>query len=130
MLAITARRLGYSPVRAYDNDPGAIEATVANAARNGVSLDEVRRADIRADRLDLGGATVGANLVAPLLLALAGQPTELPSRLIASGLLTAESDRVAQAFAQAGLHERARRARAGWVGLLLAVAGGVRRAGA
>ena len=55
VLSIAASRLGFDPVRAVDNDPVAVEATVANAAVNGVVIaaevldgesDELPRADI------------------------------------------------------------------------------------
>jgi ribosomal protein L11 methyltransferase len=47
VLAIAAMKLGFSPVVAFDNDPEAIEATLTNAAANGVSLD-ARLADVLA----------------------------------------------------------------------------------
>ena len=55
VLSIAAARLGFDPVRAVDNDPVAVETTVANAAVNGVVIaaevldgesDELPRADI------------------------------------------------------------------------------------
>ena len=39
VLAIAAARLGFAPVTAIDDDPVAVEVTVANAAANGVVLD-------------------------------------------------------------------------------------------
>jgi ribosomal protein L11 methyltransferase len=50
VLAIAARRLGLDPVWALDADPLCVEATLANARRNGVGLRVARRA-IGADRL-------------------------------------------------------------------------------
>jgi ribosomal protein L11 methyltransferase len=38
VLAIAASRLGFDPVVAVDNDPVAVDATVANALVNGVAL--------------------------------------------------------------------------------------------
>ena len=122
VLALAAARLGYSPVRAFDNDPAAIEAALANAARNSIELGEVRRLDLRNDAVALGGATVAANLLAPLLLALAGRlgaPHPAPERLLASGLLEAQADQVSDAFVSWGLRETGRRERAGWAALLL-----------
>ena len=55
VLSIAAARLGFEPIRAVDNDPIAVEATIANAAVNGVVLeatvldgesDEVPAADV------------------------------------------------------------------------------------
>src|SRR5690349_2671827 len=39
VLSIAAARLGFSPIRAVDNDPVAVETTIANAAVNGVVLE-------------------------------------------------------------------------------------------
>jgi ribosomal protein L11 methyltransferase len=39
VLAIAAAKLGFAPVSAVDVDPVAVEATVANAERNGVDVD-------------------------------------------------------------------------------------------
>jgi len=41
VLSIAAARLGFAPVTAIDNDPIAVEATIANAAVNGVLVDAV-----------------------------------------------------------------------------------------
>jgi ribosomal protein L11 methyltransferase len=122
VLAITAARLGFSPVSAVDTDPAAVEAAAENAIANDVDID-VRRADLRVDQLSLGGATVAANLLGPLLKELArrtGERGELPSVLLASGLLLGEADGVAAAFTSAGLTEIERRARGDWAALLLA----------
>ena len=39
VLAIAASRLGFDPILAVDNDPVAIETTIANAAANGVVVE-------------------------------------------------------------------------------------------
>ena len=39
VLSIAAARLGFAPIRAVDNDPIAVETTIANAAVNGVELE-------------------------------------------------------------------------------------------
>jgi ribosomal protein L11 methylase PrmA len=49
----------------------------------------------------------------------AGRAPELPERLIASGLLAHEGDRVSDAFAARGLAERTRRVAGEWLALLL-----------
>ncbi len=117
VLAIAGARLGYSPVLALDNDPASLEATRANAKRNGVSV-EVRRHDLRTGPAP-GAGLVLANLLGPLLLEWGPRVDPATGRVIASGLLGSEADRVAAAFAQAGLHERARRAAGEWSALLL-----------
>jgi ribosomal protein L11 methyltransferase len=39
VLSIAAARLGFDPIRAVDNDPVAVETTIANAAFNGAIVD-------------------------------------------------------------------------------------------
>jgi ribosomal protein L11 methyltransferase len=50
VISIAAAKLGFTPVTAVDNDPAAVEATLRNAAANGVVLD--------ARELDATAATV------------------------------------------------------------------------
>ena len=111
-------KLGFGPVSAVDDDPLAVQATAANARANRVAV-EVRRADLRSDPLP-GAPTVVANLLRPLLLAVAGRlPDPPPRTLIASGLLRGECDEVAAAFAARGLRERERRVEGEWAALRL-----------
>ena len=117
VLAIAAAKLGWGPVLAVDHDPLAVAATEANAAANGVTL-EARRLDVRAEPLP-GAPTVLANLLRPLLLAVAGRMASPPDRLVAGGLLTTEAEEIAAAFERWRLVEAARRERDGWASLLL-----------
>jgi ribosomal protein L11 methyltransferase len=116
VLAIAAAKLGFAPVSAVDSERAAVEATRANAAANGLALDRVERLNLR-ERPPPAAATVTANLTRPLLLRVAELLTEPPGALIVSGLLEAEADEVAAAFA--GLRERRRVRRQGWSALLL-----------
>jgi ribosomal protein L11 methyltransferase len=50
VLAIAAAKLGFAPVVAVDSDEAAVEASLQNAARNGVDVD-IRRADALTDPL-------------------------------------------------------------------------------
>ncbi len=124
VLGIAAARLGFSPVLALDNDPASVQATRSNAEVNDVALG-VRGFDLRTEwtaARESGGCTVAANLVAPLLLGWAARMNDhaaLPARVIASGLLRREADRVAEAFAARGLTESARRHSGEWAALLL-----------
>lgn len=109
ILAITAARLGYGPITAFDNDPQAVSIARENAALNGVA----ERIDFRVAEL---GPRIGAqqaevvvaNILAPVLmdnqetLASTLSPGE-SSRLILSGLLREQADEVLQAFAASGL---------------------------
>ncbi|MFZ0379200.1 MAG: 50S ribosomal protein L11 methyltransferase [Solirubrobacteraceae bacterium] len=120
VLAIAAARLGWAPVVAVDFDPVAVRAATDNAAVNGVEL-EVRRHDLRVDPVVVA-PTVAANLLRPLLLAWAERlhgVSELPERVIASGLLVGEADEVAAAFPAVGLVESERRESGDWAALLL-----------
>jgi ribosomal protein L11 methyltransferase len=121
VLAIAAARLGWEPVAAVDFDPVAVEAAASNASVNGVAI-EVGRHDLRVDPV-MVAPTVAANLLRPLLLTWAARlngPSELPERVIASGLLVDEADEVAGAFAATGLRELGRRESGDWAALLLA----------
>jgi ribosomal protein L11 methyltransferase len=116
VLAIAAAKLGFAPVSAFDNEPAAVQATLANAKANGVTLGRVERCDLRAEPAPVAAVTV-ANLVRPLLLEVAALLPEQPGTLIVSGLLEGEEDEVAAAFAP--LLERRRLRLQEWSALLL-----------
>jgi ribosomal protein L11 methyltransferase len=116
VLAIAAARLGFEPVFALDNDPAAVEATLANARRNHVELARVERLDLRTATLP-PAPTVTANLVRSLLLELGRRMPESPETMIVSGLLEGEEDEAAAAFEQMREHRRLRLH--GWSALLL-----------
>jgi ribosomal protein L11 methyltransferase len=120
VLSIAAARLGYRPVLAVDSDPAALVATRANAAANGVELD-VRRLDLRTEPVPVF-PTVAANLVAALLIPCAPSLARGAERVVASGILAEEADRVVAAFADAGLGRCVRRQEGDWVALLLEAA--------
>jgi ribosomal protein L11 methyltransferase len=115
VLAVAAAKLGFAPVAAFDSDGAAVEATRANARANGVALDRVERFDMRRDTPP-PARTVAANLMRPLLLAIAPR-LEPPEALVISGLLDEEADELAAAFAP--LRERRRLRDKGWTALLL-----------
>jgi ribosomal protein L11 methyltransferase len=122
VLAIAAAKLGFGPITAVDHERAAVEATLANAEANGVTLERVECYDLRAGPAPVAPVVV-ANLVRPLLLRVAelwagplGRP-ERPETLIVSGLLEGEEDEVAAAFAS--LSERRRLRLQGWSALLL-----------
>jgi ribosomal protein L11 methyltransferase len=117
VLAIAAAKLGFAPVRAYDSDRAAVEATRVNARENGVVLDVVERFDLRRERPPTAG-TVAANLMRPLLLSVRSALAEPPPRAILSGLLEHEADELSAAWAP--MEERRRLTDRGWSALLLA----------
>ena len=86
VLAIAAARLGFAPVTALDDDPVAVEVTVANAALNHVALD-VRVADALHGAMPPVDVAVANVLLAPVEAILA----RLDARAaVTSGYLTGE----------------------------------------
>ena len=90
VLSIAAAKLGFGPVRAFDFDEQAVEATARNAADNGVSVD-VSRADLREDELP-DADLVLANIAADAVLALG--PRLRARRAITSGYLVSDELRL------------------------------------
>jgi ribosomal protein L11 methyltransferase len=123
VLAIAAARLGWGPVSGLDHEHAAVHAARANARANGVEID-VRHGDLLHDGTPAPSApTVVANLLRPLLahVARTGFAGGPPRVLVVSGLLRAEADAIAGAFArEQGLHERERRELGEWAALTLA----------
>ena len=86
VLSIAAARLGFDPIRAVDNDPVAVETTIANAAANGVVLDATVL-DGESDELPRADVAVANVLLAPVERILA----RLDARVaITSGYLTTD----------------------------------------
>lgn len=123
VLAIAAAKLGWSPVSGYDHEQASIDAAQANAKVNGVEL-RLQRMNLRETLPELAPVVV-ANMTAPILREIAGQleregaPPQPPSKLLLSGLLPAELDEIASAFAPSGLLEADRRVDGDWAALLL-----------
>ena len=65
VLAIAAAKLGFTPVTAIDDDPVAVEVTVANAALNHVALD-ARVADALRDAMPSVDVALANVLLAPV----------------------------------------------------------------
>jgi ribosomal protein L11 methyltransferase len=83
VLSIAAAKLGFAPVLGVDLDDAAVDATLANAAANGVEL-EARRADALTDELpevDVALANVALDVVERLL------PRLRSRRAVTSGYL-------------------------------------------
>jgi ribosomal protein L11 methyltransferase len=104
-------------VLALDFDPLAVQATAANAAVNGVTVD-VRRFDLLAEQTPDADLVI-ANVLAGPLLSWAGLQERLPTRLILSGLLTGETERVATAYAARGMTLVETRVSGDWAALML-----------
>jgi ribosomal protein L11 methyltransferase len=122
VLAIAAAKLGWQPVSACDHEEAAIAAASVNGRANGVEI-AARRVNLR-EQVPPPAPTVVANLTAPLLVPLAERMVSgaiaTPKCAVISGLLATERDRVAAAYAAAGLGIEAERADGDWAALLLA----------
>lgn len=119
VLSVVAARLGAPYVEAIDVSPAAVEATMANAARNGVAgaITASTRplADIT-ERFDI----VLANLLAPTVVELAAELRRVTGEagaLVVSGILAERHDHVVAALAPMRVVETA--TRENWAALLL-----------
>jgi ribosomal protein L11 methyltransferase len=117
VLAIVAAKLGFDPVIALDYDRAAVAATEENARRNGIVL-QARLFDLRHAQVP-DADLVAANVLAGPLVAWAAHQERLAQGLILSGILTAEADRVAAAFAERGRAVTGRLEHGEWTALAL-----------
>ena len=119
ILAIAAAKLGGATVLGVDTDPIAIEATVANAGRNGLA----ERISARHGSLPSGEApfdVILANLIASLLVTLAPflrDELRPGGTLLASGIFVDRETDVRDAFATIGLAVIGRTIEGEWVAL-------------
>jgi ribosomal protein L11 methyltransferase len=119
ILAIAAIRLGAARAVGVDIDPIAIEATAANAKRNGIA----RRIRARVGSLPSGDPpfdVVVANLIAGVLVPLAGalhDELRPGGVLVASGIFIDRDAEVRDAFVRAGLVVDGRTDEGDWVAL-------------
>jgi ribosomal protein L11 methyltransferase len=86
VIAIAAAKLGFSPVAALDDDPAAVEATLRNAAANGVVL-EARLVDVLAEHVEAD--VVVANVSLEVVRAVAPRVDAL--WLVSSGYLVGDA---------------------------------------
>jgi len=122
VLALAALRLGAQRAIALDTDPLAVEATRANAARNGLGS----RVEAAEGSLPLVAAArhglVLANLVAAVLVELASRLAGHLAdggTLLASGIIEPRASEVIDALAREGLAVARRRDDGEWVSLAL-----------
>ena len=119
VLAIAAAKLGAGSVLGVDTDPIAVEATIANAARNGMA----ERIAARAGSLPSGEPgfdLVLANLIASVLITLAAPLSDElrpGGTLLASGIFDDRETDVRAAFDAVGLAVTTRTVEGEWVAL-------------
>jgi len=118
VLAIAAAKLGWTPVVGCDVERESVAATEVAARENDVAAVRALHCDLLREPGPYA-PTVLANLIRPLLLAVAARLERVPERLIASGLLVDEVDEVVAAFAPHGLRERRRVESGGWAAVEL-----------
>jgi len=119
ILAIAAAKLGGASVLGVDTDPIALEATLANATRNGLA----ERISARHGSLPSGEApfdVILANLIASLLVTLAPflrDELRPGGTLLASGIFVDREAAVLDAFATVGLAVTGRTIEGEWIAL-------------
>lgn len=103
ILAIAARLLGAGHVTGFDNDPDAVENAHDNAALNGVDIGLFTGTlDRVTEQYDLVLANLLAHVIVELMPGLA-RALAPGGRLILSGILNEQGDRIDQALAKTGL---------------------------
>jgi ribosomal protein L11 methyltransferase len=115
VLAILAGLLGFSPLTAFDVQPGSVEATRVNAARAGVEV-QAGVADLSQEPAPPAQSFV-AN-VPPLVhagIAASWHAAPEPRAGLISGFGPAHADGVAEVYAACGFTERERHVHHGWV---------------
>lgn len=122
ILSIAASKLGYAPVKGFDVDQEAVDASLENAEKNGVEIEIVKfalgRKQIAApDRVyDL----VAANILGPLLIRFADEIVAyVGNRLIISGILSELYPEVLSAYEARGFVELSRKTIGEWTTGLL-----------
>ena len=140
ILSIAAAKLGCKVVKGFDVDQEAVDASIENAEKNGVSVDYVKFALGRKQNPSTHGRTVGcsdvpmtnqcntlvkydlvaANILGPLLIRFADEIVPYVGKnLIISGILTDLYPEVLAAYEARGLKEISRRTLGEWTTGLL-----------
>jgi len=120
ILALAALRLGAERVVAVDTDAAAVEATLANAARNGLAEGVLAsQGSLEATPMERFGLVL-ANLVAAVLIELAPRLVghlAAGGTLVVGGIIQPRADEVLTAMAAAGLVATTRRDDGEWVSM-------------
>ena len=129
ILSIAAAKLGCKHVKGFDVDQEAVDASIENAAKNGVSVDYIKFALGRAQPASQTSRTsrtsqtfdlVAANILGPLLIRFADEIVPYVGKhLIISGILTDLYPEVLAAYEARGLKEVSRKTLGEWTTGLL-----------
>jgi ribosomal protein L11 methyltransferase len=117
VLAITAARLGFGPVFALDHERTGVEATVRNAAANGVAVEA-----LQVDLLEVApppAPTLAANVPIAVHAHIAAGLGADVRQVIASGVVDQHLPDLVEAYERAGLAVTQRRGGPGWAAVLL-----------
>ena len=127
ILSIAAAKLGCKTVKGFDVDQEAVDASIENAEKNGVSVDYVKFALGRKqsnnrtiEQSNNSYDLVAANILGPLLIRFADEIVPyVGNRLIISGILTDLYPEVLAAYEARGLKEVSRKTLGEWTTGLL-----------
>ena len=126
ILSIAAAKLGCKTVKGFDVDQEAVDASIENAEKNGVSVDYVKFALGRKQSASQTSRTsqtfdlVAANILGPLLIRFADEIVPyVGNHLIISGILTDLYPEVLAAYEARGLKEVSRKTLGEWTTGLL-----------
>ena len=116
ILSIAAAKLGCRSVRGFDVDQEAVEASKANAAANGVTVEFFRYGLGAAVKREIGRADiVVANILGPLLIRFADEIAPCAEHdLVISGILTELYPEVLAAYVSRGFAEVSRKTLGEW----------------
>ena len=127
ILSIAAAKLGCKVVKGFDVDQEAVDASIENAEKNGVSVDYVKFALGRKqsniptfEHSNISYDLVAANILGPLLIRFADEIVPYVGKhLIISGILTDLYPEVLAAYETRGLTEVSRKTLGEWTTGLL-----------
>ena len=127
ILSIAAAKLGCKTVKGFDVDQEAVDASVENAEKNGVSVDYVKfalgrkQSNIQTfEHSNISYDLVAANILGPLLIRFADEIVPYVGKhLIISGILTDLYPEVLSAYEARGLKEVSRKTLGEWTTGLL-----------
>ena len=116
ILSIAAAKLGCRSVRGFDVDQEAVDASKANAAANGVTVEFFRYGLGAAVKREIGRADiVVANILGPLLIRFADEIAPCAEHdLVISGILTELYPEVLAAYVSRGFAEVSRKTLGEW----------------
>lgn len=123
ILSIAAAKLGFKPVRGFDVDQEAVDASIENAKKNDAAVEYFKFALGRASgagKAEKKYDLVVANILGPLLVRFADEIVEyVGGKLVISGILSEIYEEVLAAYAKHGFKELSRKTFGEWTSGLL-----------